>query len=52
MKYTQDELKAKATYVVNAEGTAKYKEMVMMLAIKCGMLPAKVEQKIRSLAND
>ena len=50
-KYSNEELKAKATYTVAAQGTAKYRELIMRLAIKQGMLPATVEMNIRELAN-
>jgi len=51
MAYSSEELKAKATYTVAAQGTAKYKELIMRLVVKRGMLPATVEKNIRELAN-
>lgn len=50
-KYSNDELKAKAAYLANAEGTAKYKNLIMTLAVSQGMMPATVEQRIRDIAN-
>lgn len=50
-KYSKGELKIKAKYVVAAEGTQKYLNLIMRLAVEQGLMPQDVEQKIRKYVN-
>ena len=49
-KYSKDDLKAKAKYVVANEGTSNYLQLIMQLSISSKTTPAETERRIRVMA--
>ena len=50
-KYSKEDLKAKAKYVVANEGTSNYLQLIMQLSIKSKITLAETERRIRNLAH-